>query len=177
MTRNTIIFRIILLMALATGYDPKTTPAQVIGELAEMDRLEQRADELAAQADPEGAAQASGKAAMMADILTKETKDPYTQNTFQAASLHYRAQERGLRALALFERAGGTPPAPPGVCHYLHQSVTKLSESKTLLQHPPNNSPIEITSRRNHLLQKNAEWTAIFNGLHEDFACPEKATD
>lgn len=80
-------------MALVTGYDPETTHAQVIGELAELDRLEQRADELAAQADPEGAAQASGKAAMMADILTKEAKDPYTQNTFQAASFHYRAQE------------------------------------------------------------------------------------
>lgn len=37
--------------------------AQVMGNLAEMDRLEQRAEELAVQADPEGASQAMGKAA------------------------------------------------------------------------------------------------------------------
>ncbi|MGD9851509.1 MAG: hypothetical protein AB7T38_09595 [Nitrospirales bacterium] len=166
--------QVILVITIVAGYEPVTSPAQVIGEQAEMDRLDQRADELAAQADPEGAAQASGKAAMMADILTKSAQDPSTQSTFQGASLQYRAQERGLRALALFERAGGTPPAPPGVCHYLHQATTKLSEAKTLLQHNSTISQNEITTRRNYLLKKNEEWEHIFMGLHEDFACPEK---
>ena len=171
--RNLIVFRLLLFIVLVTGYDLKPSPAQVIGEVGEMERLEKRADDLAAQADPEGAAQASGKAAMMADILTKEAKAAYARNTFQAASLHYRAQERGLRALALFERAGATPPAPPGVCHYLHQAAAKLSEAKALLQQSSNTVPIEITKRQNHLLKKNEEWDGIFKGLHEDFACQE----
>ena len=50
--------------------------AQVVGKLGEMDRLEQQADDLAAQADPEGAALAIGKAAMMADLLTTESQKP-----------------------------------------------------------------------------------------------------
>ncbi|MDR4496171.1 MAG: hypothetical protein AB7P17_00525 [Nitrospirales bacterium] len=173
MNGKRIILPVIFLMPIVIGDRLGISGAQVIGELAEMDRLGQRADELAAQADPEGAAQASGKAAMMADILTKNAPDPSTQNTYQAASLQYRAQERGLRALALFERAGGLPPAPPGVCHYLLQATTKLSESKTLLLHLPNQSQQELPSRQNHLLKKNEEWEAIFKGLHEDFACPE----
>ena len=177
MNRNTIIPPMILLLGMMTGHAPELSRAQIIGELGEMERLEKRADDLAAQADPEGAAQASGKAAMMADILTKEAKAAHTRITYQAASLHFRAQERGLRALALFERAGGTPPAPPGVCHYLHQAAAKLSEAKTLLQQTPNDPLNEITSRRNHLFKKNEEWEGIFKGLHEDFACQELAAE
>jgi hypothetical protein len=106
-----------------------------------MDRLEQQADDLAAQADPEGAALAIGKAAMMADILTTESQKPATGEIFQAASLLYRAQELGLRALALFERTGGTSPAPAGVCQYLSQGHKKLADSKDLLERTPSVSP------------------------------------
>ena len=84
---------------------------QGTGELAEMDRLVRQTNELAAEADPEGAAQAIGKAAMMADILTKQSSEPFTQSVFQTASRQYRAQERGLRALALYERGGGITPS------------------------------------------------------------------
>ena len=74
--------------------------AQVVGKLGEMDRLEQQADDLAAQADPEGAALAIGKAAMMADLLTTESQKPAAGEIFQAASLHYRAQELGFSSLS-----------------------------------------------------------------------------
>jgi len=56
--------------------------AQVVGKLGEMDRLEQQADDLAAQADPEGAALAIGKAAMMADLLTTESQKPAAREVF-----------------------------------------------------------------------------------------------
>jgi hypothetical protein len=153
------------------------TAAQGTGNLAEMDRLEQRADELAAQADPEGAAQTIGKAAMMADILMLPTQEPSTQAVFQAASMQYRAQERGLRALALFERAGGHPPAPAGVCHYLSQALTKLQESQTFLEQVVESSDEEIKSRRDKLVQGNQEWKTIFEGLQEDFECPTNASE
>lgn len=145
--------------------------AQAIGELAEMDRLEQRADELAAQTDPEGAAQAIGKAAMMADILAKSAQEESARAVFHAASLQYRAQERGLRALALFERTGGTPPAPAGVCHYLFQANTKLQESKILLERTSHFFQKEIQTRRDDLVQQNEEWKNLFQGLQQDFEC------
>jgi hypothetical protein len=103
----------ILLIAILGNFIHTSSSAQRIGEQAEMDRLEQQADDLIAQADPEGAALAIGKAAMMAELLTKDSQESDVKNLFQAASYLYRAQEFGLRALALFERTGGTPPALP----------------------------------------------------------------
>jgi len=150
--------------------------AQVVGKLGEMDRLEQQADDLAAQADPEGAALAIGKAAMMADLLTTESQKLAAGEIFQAASLLYRAQELGFRALALFERTGGTPPAPAGVCQYLFQGHQKLADSKNLLGRTPSVSPEEIKVRREKLLQKNEEWENLFLGLHKDFACSDTLT-
>jgi len=147
--------------------------AQVVGKLGEMDRLEQQADDLAAQADPEGAALAIGKAAMMADLLTTESQKPAARKIFQAASLLYRAQELGFRALALFERTGGTPPAPAGVCQYLFQGHQKLVESKDLLERTLSLSPEAIKVRREKLLLKNEEWENLLLGLHKDFACSD----
>jgi hypothetical protein len=150
--------------------------AQVVGKLGEMDRLEQQADDLAAQADPEGAALAIGKAAMMADLLTTESQKSAAGEIFQAASLLFRAQELGFRALALFERTGGTPPAPAGVCHYVFQGHPKLADSKDRLERTPSVSPGAIKVRREKLLQKNEEWENLLVGLHEDFACSDTLT-
>lgn len=150
--------------------------AQVVGKLGEMDRLEQQADDLAAQADPEGAALAIGKAAMMADLLTTESQKPAAGEIFHAASLLYRAQELGFRALALFERTGATPPAPAGVCQYLFQGHQKLEDSKNLLERFPSPSLDESNVRREKLLQKNEEWKDLLLGLHNDFACSDTLT-
>jgi hypothetical protein len=147
--------------------------AQVLGKVGEMDRLEQQADDLAAQADPDGAALAIGKAAMMADFLKTESQKPATGRIFHAASLLYRAQELGFRALALFEQTGGTPPAPVGVCQYLFQGHQKLDDSKNLLEPTSSVSPEEIKIRRDNLLQKNEEWKNLLLGLHNDFACSD----
>jgi hypothetical protein len=162
----------ILLITILGFFTSTHSPAQRIGEQAEMDRLEQQADDLAAQADPEGAALAIGKAAMMADLLTTESQKPAAREIFQAASLLYRAQELGFRALALFERTGDTPPAPAGVCQYLFQGHQKLADSKDLLERTTFVSPEEIKVRREKLLQKNEEWANLLPGLHQDFACP-----
>ena len=136
-----------------------------------MDRLEEQADDLAAQADPEGAALAIGKAAMMAELLTQENPTAPAKTIFQAASRLYRAQELGLRALALFQRTGGTPPAPVGVCQYLDQANLKLDDSKDFLENTPLTSPEEPKNRRDHLLKKSEEWRSLLQGLHEDLEC------
>lgn len=149
-----------------------SSSAQRIGEQAEMDRLEQQADDLAAQNDWEGAALAIGKAAMMADLLLKKAQESDATNIFQAASNLYRGQELGLRALALFERTGGHPPAPTGVCHYLVQGNQKLIHSRNLLAENSGLAHEDLRFKRNHLLQKNEEWQDLLQGLHDDFACP-----
>lgn len=164
-------------LMLAVWCEKEDSFAQVTGELAEMDRLEQRADELAAQADAEGAALAAGKAAMMADILTKETQEPSSQSLFRAASLLYRAQERGLRALALFERAGGTPPASAGVCHFLFQGEQKLRDSKDLLEKNPLVFQDDLQRRSRHVLGKIGDWELLFEGMNRDFLCPDTSPE
>ena len=150
-----------------------SSSAQRIGEQAEMDRLEQQADDLAAQNDWEGAALAIGKAAMMADLLLKKAQESDATNIFQAASNLYRGQELGLRALALFEQAGGTPPASAGVCHYLAQGNQKLHHSKDLLENTTAFAQMKIKIRRKHLLDKTQEWEKLLQDLQEDFACPD----
>lgn len=161
----------ILLIAILGLVTHTSSSAQRIGEEAEMNRLEQQADDLAAQADPEGAALAIGKAAMMADLLIKGSKNFVTKKLLQAASSLYRGQELGLRALALFEQTGGNPPAPSGVCHYLFQGYNKLNDSKNILQEIDSTSSEEIKIRREKLFRKNEEWEDLLLGLHEDFAC------
>jgi hypothetical protein len=162
-----------VMLSVMLGIWPGPPPihGQVMGERAEMDRLEQRADELAAQADAEGAAQTIGKAAMMADFLTKDAPAPSERNTFQGASLVYRAQEQALRALALFERTGGIPPAPSGVCHFLSQSEQKLRESKELLANHTSDSQEDMQERRRHFLGKIEEWGELVQGIKEDVHC------
>lgn len=163
----------ILFIALLEIFNHASSSAQRTGEYAEMDRLEQQADELAAQSDSEGAALAIGKAAMMADLLTNESQNSLAGEIFQAAGHLYRAQELGFRALALYERTGGTPPAPDGVCHYLFQGHQKLADSRNLLEHTPSVIPEGIKVRRYHLLQKNEEWGNLLLGLHKDFVCSD----
>ncbi len=145
--------------------------AQYIGEQAEMTRLEQQADDLAAQDDPDGAALAIGKAAMMADLLTKDSQEPQEKRIYQAAAHLFRGQELGLRALALFERAGGQAPASAGVCHYLVQGNQKLQQAKAFLEEKSSSPKEDLQIRRTTLLQKNEEWKGLLQDLHEDFAC------
>jgi len=163
----------LLLIPILGSLSSTHSPAQLIGEQAEMDRLEQQADDLAAQGDPEGAALAIGKAAMMADILTKDSYESSAEEIFKAAAFAYRAQELGLRALALFERAGGNPPAPAGVCHYLVQGNKKLRRSKELLLKIPVMKHTEMKDRGEHFLEKNKEWKILLQILHEDFECSD----
>lgn len=150
---------------------PGLSSAQGIGEQAEMDRLEQQADNLAAQNDPEGAALAIGKAAMMADLLTRDPKEPQGKAIYQAAAHLFRGQEFGLRALALFDRAGGQGPASAGVCQYLVQGHKKLQQAKTWLEEKFSSPMKDLQLRQTTLLKKNEEWENLLRDLHEDFVC------
>ena len=146
--------------------------AQVMGEEAEMERLEDRAEEAMANGDPEGATLNSGKAALMASILAERETDKQGKLFYNGVEALFRAQENGYRALALFERAGGQPPAPSSVCQMLDlaaQYGQTATEKLTKSAHPSQ------ISDKNHLQRftlKTREWVEIIRELRTDFACP-----
>ena len=90
--------------------------AQVIGEHAEMERLRVKTDEAISNGDADSAAMNSGKAALMAQHLARREGDNATGDWYRGAEALFRSQEHAYRAMALFQRAGGEPPASTGVC-------------------------------------------------------------
>ncbi len=143
---------------------------QQIGKQAEMDRLEQQADNLAAQADPEGAAIAIGKAAMMAKIIAQQQGEAPVRSLFESGETFFRGQEYAYRALAIFEQTGGQPPAPHGVCHFLEQAADFMTESKGLLAEFMTVDPYE-ESRQQRYSSQIIEWQTILQELKHDLAC------
>jgi len=147
-------------------------PAQTVGDEAEMERLQSRAEEAIANGDAEGAAMSSGKAALMAAQLAKRHSDSRGSVLFQGAEALFRGQEQAYRALALFQRAGGQPPASSGVCstiqlakQYLNHSVRLLSEQGAATTDP------NIAQRSTHLQATTAEWVKTVEGMIADFQC------
>jgi len=108
--------------------------AQVMGELGEMDRLEDRAEEAIANGDADSAALNMGKAALMAKIVAQQEDSKNNRLLFQTAEILFRGQEQGYRALAMFDQAGGQPPAPRGVCQFLARSRQMINESHSSLK-------------------------------------------
>ncbi|MCA9419450.1 MAG: hypothetical protein KC592_00425 [Nitrospira sp.] len=145
---------------------------QVTGEVGEMDRLEQKAEDAIANGDPEGAALSIGKAALMANLLAqKEDVTRQIRLLYQAADTLFRGQEQGYRALALFERAGGQPPASQGVCQYLSQAADKVKQSQNDLKALADFTNESFRERQQRHIGKTQEWEGLLQGLQEDLSC------
>lgn len=137
--------------------------AQVMGEEAEMDRLQTRAEEAMANGDPDGAAMNMGKAALMASQLAKRQANAGQSQWFRGAEAFFRAQEQAYRALALFQRAGGQPPASSGVCGSMRLAKEHLDKSVALL--------VDAAPRDGRLQSSAAEWMKTLEGMNADFQC------
>jgi hypothetical protein len=145
---------------------------QVVGALGEMDRLEQRAEDAIANGDPEGAALSIGKAALMAALLAqKEQQSQNARVLYQAAETLFRGQEQGYRALALFERAGGQPPASKGVCQFLSHAVEMVKESQNGLKALEDINNESLRERQQRHIAKTKEWEGLLQGLQLDLSC------
>ena len=144
---------------------------QMVGELGEMDRLEQHAEEAIANGDAEGAALSIGKAALMAKILAQKEESQQTRSLYHAAETLFRGQEQGYRAFALFERAGGQPPASRGVCQYLAQADEKVQQSQKELRALPDFTNESLGDRRHRQIGKTQEWERLLHGLKQDLSC------
>ncbi len=146
--------------------------AQVLGEQAEMERLQAKAEEAIANEDAEGAAMNMGKAALMAARLAKQAGPPALQRGYQAAEALFRAEEHAYRAMALFQRAGGQPPASSGVCGSLHLAQQSLRRALELLEGPPGSSSDSAPASFLPRLRASArEWVKTLEGLGQDFQC------
>ena len=144
---------------------------QVVGELGEMNRLEQQAEEAIAIGDSEGAALSIGKAALMARFLAQKEERQETRFLYQATETLFRGQEQGNRAIALFERAGGQPPASNGVCQYLSHAADKVNQSQNALESLADFTNEALKERQQRHIEKTQEWRSLLQGLHQDFSC------
>lgn len=136
-----------------------------------MDRLEQRADDAIASGDPEGAALSIGKAAFMATLISQNEGDAHSRLLYQATETLFRGQEQAYRALALFERAGGQPPASQGVCQFLSQAAEKIKKSANALRALGEFTNASLKERQQRQIGKTQEWESLLLGLHQDFSC------
>lgn len=150
--------------------------AQVVGDEAEMQRLQSRAEDAIANGDADGAALHSGKAALMAGQLAKRNQaDPAFARFYRGAEALLRSQEHGYRALALYQRAGGQPPASTGVCGSMSLAGQAINQAMDLLEPDRASSSRldqgrETESRR--LVSQAQAWVKTIEEMEEDFQCP-----
>ncbi len=142
--------------------------AQVISDEAELERLQNRAEEAIANGDADGAAMNIGKAALMAGQLAAKQKDAGRSQWYRGAEHLFRAQEQVYRAQALFVRAGGQPPASSGVCGSMSLAKQHLAKAATMLVDA---DPGEGRLQSLNLHAIATEWVKTLDDLNGDFQC------
>lgn len=164
------ITSLFLLLHLLSLFNTKLH-AQLVGEQAELERLETQATNAMAIGDPHGAALSIGKAAMMSAILAKKDFDRTLKSVYSGTEALFRTQENAYRAIALFEQAGGQAPAPTGACQLLtlakHHSVT----AKKIFSNIDSTEPSKAISIVQQYMPQAQEWLGIVQELQADFAC------
>jgi hypothetical protein len=156
---------------MATLVAANLAAAQVIGNEAEMDRLQGKAEEAMASDDPEGAAMAMGRAALMAKFLAKTHQDDGSAvRLFEGAETLFRSQEHSYRAMALFRRAGGQLPASSGVCGSLSLAQSSLQQALTTLTQE-SSAPGPRTAKALQLQQAAADWGTVIDSIIADYQC------
>ncbi len=144
--------------------------AQVMGEKAEMGRLQAKAEDAMANDDPDGAAMAMGRAALMAAQLSKKETGAASQ-VYRAHEALFRSQEHTYRAVALFRRAGGQLPASSGVCGSLSLARNTLRQSVELVP-APSSQPVAADLARLHEAADN--WATVIDALFTDYQCSQR---
>jgi hypothetical protein len=140
--------------------------AQIIGEEAEMERLQAKAEEAIANGDADGAAMNMGKAALMAAHLAKQQEVLAEAQWFLGVEALFRAQEQAYRAQALFERAGGQVPASSGVCGSMSLAKQYLDKLRGLFA-----DAVPSKARWQQLGTAASEWVKTVDGMNKDFQC------
>jgi len=148
--------------------------SQVLGETAEMDRLRAKAEEAIGNDDPDGAALSMGRAALLAQQLSKSHRDDAAAATiYLAAEPLFRSQEHGYRAMALFRRAGGQLPASSGVCGSLALAQASVQQALSLLVPVSDKDvPPSLKERRKRFREAADDWVIVVASMITDYQCP-----
>jgi len=163
--RNPLNGRFIM-AALCVCVYGSTALGQVMSEEAELERLQNKAEEAIANEDAEAAAMNIGKAALMASQLARRQKDLGRAQWYRGAESLFRAQEHSYRAQALFVRAGGQLPASSGVCGSMSLAKQHLGKAVTLLVDA---DPGDGRLQNLHTIA--TDWLKTINGMTADFQC------
>lgn len=172
------IFLVGACLATGVGILPLSLSAwgQVVGDEAEMNRLYEKAEEAIANGDPEGAAMSSGRAALMASQLAKQAPQASVAQLFKGSEALFRGHEQAYRALALFNRAGGQPPASTGVCRSIDSAGQEIRRSVDLLAIDVTSLPtLEQVRQAQRWHDVAAGWVRMVAGLAHDFQCDSAA--
>ncbi len=145
--------------------------AQTSNEKAEMKRLETQAHELIILGDSNGAALSIGKAAMMARILATKELDRNLREIYVGTEDFFRTQENGYRAMAIFQQAGGKPPAPKSACQLLNLAKQHNVKAHNVYSEVDLTIPSRATQLAKRYVTYAQEWSEILEELKTDFAC------
>jgi hypothetical protein len=157
----------VLLTGLIIGFVPGL--AQVVGDEAELGRLQAKAEDAIGNDDADGAAMMMGRAALLAAQLAKKQAG-WSAGFHRSQEALFRAQEHTYRAMALFRRAGGQLPASSGVCGSLALAQSSLHHTADLETPSPSDSRHLNEAER---LRTSAEnWHQIIDSLIAEYQCP-----
>ena len=159
-------------MSAITWYGAGPGWTQTIGDEAELERLRVKAEDAIASDDPEGAAMAMGRAAMMAKRLSQVNRnDGVSVSLYQGAESLFRSQEHGYRAMALFRRAGGQLPASSGVCGSLALAQGSVQHALSDLT-AGDHAPEALMERSKRWRQTADDWVIVVAAMVADYQCP-----
>ena len=148
---------------------PISGMAQVVGDEAELGRLQGKAEDAIANDDADGAAMMMGRAALLAAQLGKRPTG-WRAGFHKNQEALFRSQEHTYRAMALFRRAGGQLPASSGVCGSLalaHTSLTHVTEPEA--PSPPDTRLLDEVTR----LRASADnWRQMIDSVIAEYQCP-----
>ena len=160
-----------LIVLLLTGFTISSIPsdAQVVGDEAELGRLQSKAEDAIGNDDADGAAMMMGRAALLAAQLGKRETGWKTAFRKGQEAL-FRSQEHTYRAMALFRRAGGQLPASSGVCGSLalgHTTLTHVAEGKG-----PSPQDTRLLEEAKRLQESADNWQQVIDSLIAEYQCP-----
>lgn len=163
---------LICLLTISVSLSALPGRAQVMGDDAEMTRLRLKGEEAMANDDPDGAAMAMGRAALLAAQLAKK-QTGFSARLNKGQEALFRSQEHTYRGLALFRRAGGQLPASSGVCGSLALAQDSLRHATEPLAHSPDSTASARQMEQEAALRESADnWTTVVEAIITEYQCP-----
>lgn len=155
-------------LLLMTGQGTGSVLAQVVGDEAELGRLQSKAEEAIGNDDADGAAMMMGRAALLAAQLAKR-QPGWLAGFRKSQEALFRSQEHTYRAMGLFRRAGGQLPASSGVCGSLALARTSLAHTTELEPPSPQDARLSDEAARLHTSADN--WQQVIDALIAEYQC------